>query len=156
MWVGGGISGVQISTHFNLNTMQCGAYFQNASESRCVGNISGSSFRAFKFPPVVDGRFIENSTWRIGLWAKGKGEVPVLFNWAPRHEGLLGGGGIAPRIIWPRHMEVNGQLHAPGRFIPRERAPPRCPLDRRLGGPQSRSGRGSEENNSKPPPGIEP
>jgi hypothetical protein len=30
------------------------------------------------------------------------------------------------------------------------------PLDRRLGGPQSHSGRGGEEKNSQPPPGIEP
>jgi hypothetical protein len=29
------------------------------------------------------------------------------------------------------------------------------PLDRRPGGPQSRSGRGGEEKNSQPPPGIE-
>jgi hypothetical protein len=29
------------------------------------------------------------------------------------------------------------------------------PLDRGLGGPQSRSGRGGEEKNSQPPPGIE-
>jgi hypothetical protein len=29
-------------------------------------------------------------------------------------------------------------------------------LDRRLGGPHSRSGRGGEEKNSQPPPGIEP
>jgi len=29
-------------------------------------------------------------------------------------------------------------------------------LDRRLGGPQSRSGRGGEEKNSQPLPGIEP
>jgi hypothetical protein len=28
---------------------------------------------------------------------------PVLpFNWAPRHEGVLGSGGVAPRILWPR------------------------------------------------------
>jgi hypothetical protein len=30
------------------------------------------------------------------------------------------------------------------------------PLYRRLGGPQSRSGHGVEENNSQLPPGIEP
>jgi hypothetical protein len=36
-----------------------------------------------------------------------------------------------------------------GRFNPRERAP-WYPLDRRLGGPQSRSGRGGEEKNSQP------
>jgi hypothetical protein len=29
------------------------------------------------------------------------------------------------------------------------------PLDRRLGGPQSRSGRGGEEKNSQPLPGLE-
>jgi hypothetical protein len=48
-------------------------------------------------------------------------------------------------------MEVSGQLHAPA-------ALPGTwyPLDRRLGGPQSRSGRGGEEKNSQPPPGIEP
>jgi len=33
---------------------------------------------------------------------------------------------------------------------------PWYPLDRRLGGPQSRSGRGGEEKNSPPPPGIVP
>jgi hypothetical protein len=33
---------------------------------------------------------------------------------------------------------------------------PRYPLDKRLGGPQIRSGRGGEEKNSQPPPGIEP
>jgi hypothetical protein len=35
---------------------------------------------------------------------KGKGKViPVIFlNWVPRHEGVLGSGGIAPRILWPR------------------------------------------------------
>jgi hypothetical protein len=32
---------------------------------------------------------------------------------------------------------------------------PWYPLDRRLGGPQSCSGRGGEEKNSQPPPGIE-
>jgi hypothetical protein len=30
------------------------------------------------------------------------------------------------------------------------------PLDRRLGGPQSRSGRGAEEKNPQPLPGLEP
>jgi hypothetical protein len=33
---------------------------------------------------------------------------------------------------------------------------PWYPLDRRLGGPQSRSGRDDEEKNSQPPTGIEP
>jgi hypothetical protein len=33
---------------------------------------------------------------------------------------------------------------------------PWYPLDTRLGGPQSYSGRGGEEKNSQPPPEIEP
>jgi hypothetical protein len=47
-------------------------------------------------------------------------------------------------------MEVSDQLHAPAVL-------PYYPLDRRLGGSQSRSGRGGEEKNSQPPPpGIKP
>jgi hypothetical protein len=46
-------------------------------------------------------------------------------------------------------MEVSGQLYPQGKS-------PWYPLDWRLGRPQSRSGRGGEEKNSQPPPGIEP
>jgi hypothetical protein len=42
-----------------------------------------------------------------------------------------------------------------GRFTHRKRVP-FYPLDRRLGGPQSRSGRSGEEKNSQPLPGLEP
>jgi hypothetical protein len=47
-------------------------------------------------------------------------------------------------------------------FTPRplysRRKSPRYPLDRRLGGPQSRSGRSRKEKNSQPPPpaGVQP
>jgi hypothetical protein len=51
-------------------------------------------------------------------------------------------------------MEVSGQLHAPPLY-PRGKSL-RYLLDRRLGGPQSRSGRGGEEKNSQPLSGIEP
>jgi len=44
-------------------------------------------------------------------------------------------------------MEVSGQLYAPA-ALPRGDSP----LDRRLGGPQSRSGSGGEEKN----PSIQP
>jgi hypothetical protein len=44
-------------------------------------------------------------------------------------------------------MEVSGQLHAPAALLPRKS--PWYPLDMRLGGPQSRSGRGGEEKNSQ-------
>jgi hypothetical protein len=43
-------------------------------------------------------------------------------------------------------MEVSGQLHAPATLPPGKN--PCCPLDRRLEGPQSWSGRGGEEKNS--------
>jgi hypothetical protein len=42
-----------------------------------------------------------------------------------------------------------------GHFTP-EKRPPRYPLDRRLGGLQSRSGRGVKEKYFQPSPGIEP
>jgi len=38
--------------------------------------------------------------------------------WAARHEGVLGSGGRAPRILWPRHsMDVSGHLHAPAALL---------------------------------------
>jgi hypothetical protein len=44
---------------------------------------------------------------------------------------------------WPRHqLEVSGQLHAPAALPPGKS--PRYPFYRRLGGPQSRSGRYGE------------
>jgi len=45
---------------------------------------------------------------------------------------------------------VSGQLHALATLPPGKKN--RYPLDRRLGGPQSLSGRGGEEKNSQPPP----
>jgi hypothetical protein len=45
-------------------------------------------------------------------------------------------------------MEVSGQLYAPA-ALPQGKSP-WYPLDRRLGGPQSRYGRGGEEKNSQP------
>jgi hypothetical protein len=46
-------------------------------------------------------------------------------------------------------MEVSGQLHSQGKS-------PLYPLDRRMGGLQSRSGRGSEEKNFQLMLGLEP
>jgi hypothetical protein len=51
--------------------------------------------------------------------------------------------------------EGKGSSSSPGRFIPGKRML-WYPLDRRLGGPQSRSGRGGEEKNSQPLPGLQP
>jgi hypothetical protein len=51
-------------------------------------------------------------------------------------------------------MDVNGQLHTTALY-PQKKSP-RYLLDRRLGGSQSRSGRGGEEKNSQPLPRLEP
>jgi hypothetical protein len=34
---------------------------------------------------------------------KVKVKLTLHFNWAPRHEDVLGSGGIAQLILWPRH-----------------------------------------------------
>jgi hypothetical protein len=51
-------------------------------------------------------------------------------------------------------MEVSGQFHAPAALSPGKIL--WYPLDWRLGGAQSRSGRGGEEKNSQPLPELEP
>jgi len=49
---------------------------------------------------------------------------------------------------------VSGQLHASASLL--QGKSPWYPLDRRLGGPQSQSGRDGEEKNSQLLPGLEP
>jgi hypothetical protein len=63
-------------------------------------------------------------------------------------------GGIAPHIL-----ELGTRWRWVVNFTPRplylQGKSPWYPLDRRLGGPQSRSGRGGEAKNSQPLPGLE-
>jgi hypothetical protein len=51
-------------------------------------------------------------------------------------------------------MQMSDQPHAPAALAAGKSL--RYPLDRRPGGPQSRSGRGGEEKNSQPLPRLEP
>jgi hypothetical protein len=53
-------------------------------------------------------------------------------------------GGVAPPFLTSALGRGEWSASRSGRFTPRERAP-RYPLDRRLGGPQNRSGRRGEE-----------
>jgi hypothetical protein len=66
-----------------------------------------------------------------------------------------GSGGKAPHIL-----DLDTRWRWVVSFTPRSLYPqeksPRYPFDRRLGGTQSRYGRGGEEKHSQPPPGIEP
>jgi hypothetical protein len=64
-------------------------------------------------------------------------------------------GGIAACILNPCTRWRWVVTFTPRPFYPQGKSP-RCPLDRGLGGPQSRSGHGGEEKNFQPPPGIEP
>jgi hypothetical protein len=67
-----------------------------------------------------------------------------------------GSGDTAPRILdlgtrWRWVVSFTPRL-----LYPQGKSPWQQPLDRRLGGPQSRSGRGGEEKNSQPLPGLKP
>jgi hypothetical protein len=92
-------------------------------------------------------------TWSFVTCIKVKANCHcAFFNRAPRHEGVLG--------EW-RYNSLTSALDRgewsasrPSHFTPEERAP-WYPLDRSLGGPQSRSGRGGGKKNFQPPPGIE-
>jgi hypothetical protein len=70
-------------------------------------------------------------------------------------EAYWGSGDIAPHILdlgtrWKRVVSFTSRpLYPQGKN-------PWYPLYRRLGGPQSRSGRGGKEKNFKPMPSIEP
>jgi hypothetical protein len=66
-----------------------------------------------------------------------------------------GSGGIAPRIIHLGNRRRRAVSFTPRPLYPQGKSP-WYPLDRRLGGLQSRSGRSSKEKISVPPPGIEP
>jgi hypothetical protein len=114
----------------------------------CFIVFSPSSYLVFVFFVLVN-------------WTLPPGRNPIAVNnnnkgkAVPQH--TYGGAGrrcIAPTHSRPRHlMGVSGQHHAPAAIYPREMDLP-YPLDRRLGGPQSRSGH--EKKILLPLPGIEP
>jgi hypothetical protein len=72
--------------------------------------------------------------------------APCAFNRAPLHEGVLGSGGITPHFL---------HLGTRWRWVVSFTLRLLYPQDGRLGGPQSRSGRGGEEKNSQLLPGLE-
>jgi hypothetical protein len=79
----------------------------------------------------------------------------LCFNWAPRHEGVLGSGGIALCILdlgtkWRLVVSAMPQPLYP------QGMSPWYPLDKRLSGSQSQSGCSGEEKNSQPLPGPKP
>jgi hypothetical protein len=86
---------------------------------------------------------------------KDKIKVILCFNYAPCHEGVLEEWMYSSTHSLTSALD-GGEWSAsrPGRFTFRVNL---CyTLDRRLGGPQSRSVRGGKEKNFQPPPEIEP
>jgi hypothetical protein len=94
---------------------------------------------------------------RPGIFGKVKVKLSLcFFNWIPHHKRVLGEWKYSSTHSLISALD-GGEWSAsrPGRFTPQGKSLS-YPFDRRLGGPQSRSGRGGEEKNSQPPPGIEP
>jgi hypothetical protein len=87
-----------------------------------------------------EGAHVCNTT--VSIKVKLKVKFSLCFNWTPRREGVLD-------TRWRWVVSFTPQpLYSQGKSI--------CyPLDRRLGGPQSHSGRGGKEKNSQTPPGTE-
>jgi hypothetical protein len=90
------------------------------------------------------------------IYHKDEGKVaPVLLTEHHAMKAYYGSEGIAPRILdlgtWWRWMVSS----MPRPLYPQGKSP-WYPLDRRLGGPQSLSGRGGEEKNSQSLPESEP
>jgi hypothetical protein len=79
--------------------------------------------------------------------------MPVL-NYILYHGDIRGSEDIAPPFLISALNDDDWSASRPGRFTPDGK--PRFPLYRRLGGPQSRSGRCGVENYLLPLPGIEP
>jgi hypothetical protein len=77
-----------------------------------------------------------------------------FLNGVPSHEDVLGSGGIAP--VFLTSALDGGMVRITHRSLCFQVKSTWYPLNRRLGGPQSRSGRGDEEKNSQLPPEIEP
>jgi hypothetical protein len=86
---------------------------------------------------------------------KDKGKMVPVLNCAVCHEDVLKSGGIASEFLASSLDGCGWSASRLGRFILQGKNP-RYPLDRRLGGPQSRSGRCGLEKNLLPLPGIEP
>jgi hypothetical protein len=111
------------------------------THQHAVVSTCNNSYRCFKL--CFLSYLLLSLVWRM---------ITYLVNWAPRYEGVLGKWRYGSTHSWSRHqMEVSGQLHDTAALF--QGKSPRYPLDRRLGGPQSCSGRGVEKKipTSSPP-----
>jgi hypothetical protein len=113
----------------------------------CVGNYSiKNNIRALMF----------RGTART---THGSRKIPIMTKLFEPHNALkakhvCGSGGIAPSLFTSAVAGGEWSASRPGSFTPRKKPPPPpYPLDRWLGGPQSRYGRCGKEKNILPPAG---
>jgi hypothetical protein len=87
---------------------------------------------------------------------KDKGKGKDSFNSAHHHKGVLGDWRYSSMLSSTSALD-GGEWSASRllRFTSKGRSP-WYPLDKRLDGPESQSGRGGEEKNSQPLPGLKP
>jgi hypothetical protein len=98
--------------------------------------------------PSLEKLFLEVSV-------KVKVKVSLCFNQAPRRKVVLGKWRYSSTHSLVSALNGGEWSASRSAALPQGRSP-WYPLDRRLGGPQSRSGHGGEEKNSQSLPGIEP
>jgi hypothetical protein len=127
---------------------------ENSSLNIGFGKTETREQRGLKYY-VVGNPISKHHKWTNTSIISIKVKVSLCFNWAPGHEGVLGSGGIVLRIL-----DLGTRWRWVVSFTPQplysQRNSSWYPLDRGLGGSQSRSGRGGEERNFQPLPGLEP
>jgi hypothetical protein len=96
---------------------------------------------------------MEHSTQKLFHLHKSKKLSLCLISYALCDEDVWGSEGIAPPFLTSA-LDGSGELHTPA-ALPLGEEPPQYPLNKRLSGPQSRSGRCGEQKNHALP-GIEP
>jgi hypothetical protein len=109
-WTGGGTFYMWRGEHVFI--LQFNAAYKNLHSDRykdgCTCSLDDSCYKLFGIERYDD--------WG-GVKAQVQVKLSLCFNWAPRHEGLLGNGGIAPRIL-TSDLDRSGQLHAPSALSP--------------------------------------
>jgi hypothetical protein len=129
----------RFKSHFRKINTWIGGHWYTKMAATQIWSLCNHSSASCK----VNGRVCQDKV-------KGKFSLWLFFTEHHAMKVYCSNGGIAPSILLPRHqLEVSGQLHATA-ALPHGRRP-WYPLDRMLGGPQSRSGRGGEEKIPIPP-----
>jgi hypothetical protein len=154
---GKAVWGVKLTTHLHLvprwkNEWSYTSIPQYAFMAWCLIKHKGLALSKY----LIGIRTIKISKCRVvPLWVNVKVNFSLCLTKHHAMKTYWASGGIAPRFLdlgtrwrWVVSFTLR-PLYRQGKSL-------WYPLGRRLSGTQSRSGRGGEEKNSQPPPGIEP